>query len=1778
LTAINLIVLKKINPKSIKLYIMIKKLRNHFKLENNSSYRRSGLLAPFLIIILYLGGMSNIHAINVNISNGIEESKIILEDLTDYPKIIKSYNITDSSTEDKSCFPTKGKGVIFQRAEGCEGFHHIWRVNNDLIFNEYDNGTATIFGSVIDVQGSIGLVNIALYNKSDKGNTWNAECYLGGISDARSLYRSFNGTINVNGESFSVEVKKSQQHFILADGAGFESGQYGFGAWTGGSFGECTEWFGNLDPIDIDCKITVDAGKDQSNCNIEGIVLTANAANASDCSTVISTYKIIDSNTEAGCFTANPGVIFQKYDDCSGVEYTWSAGDDLELNEFDNDTAAITGTVTDQNGRVAIVDIKLTDKENTGTTWSASCYLDGISGSETYYRSFYGTITADGVPVTVGTRFNAHYILANGAGFDSNQFGLGAWTGGAFGECTEWFGNLVPQTIDNASNGVSYVWSTADGNILSDSNQETITVNKAGTYKVTAKDCKDCEAFDTVVITEISGPTVNAGEDVEVCNDELVELTAIAEDISECTGGCVYPIERISRCDNASNISDVWLENITNSDRGFVTSSSEFKTFDDGTATYTAIATNGIDNIDVNIMFSGYTNKAPKESPKENTCDSYDTSDWVYWTNTSGTIVTEQHGTLTVSRAGPSMQLGEGADVSRNGFGASGWLTISGGDGFYTAGDINIKLGDCTTLDTGSVEDYLWSTTDGNIVGDANQKTITVDKSGTYTVSVSDCESCAGNDSVIVKIVTPKAYMLEGAANFCIDGDVDYLTDTMVSVSGDAVGTNNTFVVTDAEGKILGLPATFLAVNEIDFDASGEGTCLLWNLSFEDGLQGAAIGSNAKDLEGCFDLSASIKIIRNAAPVVNAGDDVSICKDEEVVLTAIGGGSYLWSTGDTTASIKVTPTQDTTYTVTVTSTEGCEATDEVKVSLNPEVIADAGDDVSICKDEEVALTATGGGFYLWSTGETTASIKVTPTQDTAYTVTVTSTEGCEATDEVKVSLNPEVTVDAGDDVSICKDEEVALTATGGGSYLWSTGETTATIKVNPTQDTTYTVTVTSTEGCEATDEVKVSLNPEVIADAGDDVSICKDEEVTLTATGGGSYLWSTGETTASIKVNPTQDTTYTVTVTSTEGCEANDEVKVSLNPEITVDAGDDVSICKDEEVALTATGGGSYLWSTGETTASIKVTPTQDTTYTITVTSAEGCEASDEVKVSLNPEVIADAGADITVCLGDETMLTATGGGSYLWSTGETTASISVEPRFDTVYSVTVTSEEGCEESDNVFVTIIDKVIIGDFVWLDDNRNGLQDDGATGVNDVKVTLYHCDGEEVASTMTANNSAGESGAYSFEVCSNSGEYYVIFGDVPEGTEFTSSNAGTNDDKDSDANTNGRTDCFEITDIDDLTIDGGLIKLCNIKIDAGNDVEICDYETIEITANIVDNTADCPSVCVYPIKDQERCYGPEGNYEVYLVSTGHVDNFKFKASEQKFVRYADNTARYTATASNGKDVIKIDALYTGYTVDVPVGSPKNNACQQYDTSDWQYWTTWSGTITSENHGVFNLSVKAAAFQMGDGADVTRTGFGASGWFYVDGGDGFYSEGDVNVTVDPCVENGVSFKWTTENGSIVGDANQKTIKVNAPGTYIVEAVNCLDCFTTDTITVTRGLCNASSKRATTPVMSAVYPVPVQSGGTLTLEFDIAKTADENTELNAISLKATVDFPERQEEVTVMLYDMTGRVINIPKTFKIVNGKAVVYIDLDFIPSGKYILRAQGPNWSDAKNVLVK
>ncbi|MBU2946405.1 T9SS type A sorting domain-containing protein [Zobellia uliginosa] len=121
------------------------------------------------------------------------------------------------------------------------------------------------------------------------------------------------------------------------------------------------------------------------------------------------------------------------------------------------------------------------------------------------------------------------------------------------------------------------------------------------------------------------------------------------------------------------------------------------------------------------------------------------------------------------------------------------------------------------------------------------------------------------NPITVVRTKTDAGTLTGGPFEFYVDGSPDMVSG--ITVTGERSGKNSTFVITDEEGKILGIPPSMAAVEGVDFDGAGAGTCLIWHLRYEDGLEGAEMGLNANDLMGCYDLSNPIEVVRKDVPV-----------------------------------------------------------------------------------------------------------------------------------------------------------------------------------------------------------------------------------------------------------------------------------------------------------------------------------------------------------------------------------------------------------------------------------------------------------------------------------------------------------------------------------------------------------------------------------------------------------------------------------------------------------------------------------------------------------------------------------------------------------------------------------------------------------------------------------------------------------------------------------------------------------------------------------------------
>jgi hypothetical protein len=414
---------------------------------------------------------------------------------------------------------------------------------------------------------------------------------------------------------------------------------------------------------------------------------------------------------------------------------------------------------------------------------------------------------------------------------------------------------------------------------------------------------------------------------------------------------------------------------------------------------------------------------------------------------------------------------------------------------------------------------------------------------------------------------------------------------------------------------------------------------------------------------------------------VELGDDVWICPDSLITIDAgYSGQNYLWSTGMMSQAIEVS--NPGTYFLTVSNACGT-YTDDIEILAMTAPVVDLGTDAFICSGQVLNMNAEYSGpgpasSYLWSTGQTTPGVAVSA-QGT-YSVTVTNQCGS-VSDEIYLTIENPLTIDLGNNQVICSGETITLDAGYSDlDYFWSTGETTQTIQVNSPDS--YGVEVTNSCGT-FSDYITVSLD-EINVELGPDTILCPGGTIEINAMNPGSnFSWSNGASTQSILVN--QAGTYAVTATSANNCVDTDDIEVTLfDGEINL--GDILGVCEGSSIILDAGFPGSvYEWSTGELTQQIEVSVAG--TYSVTVSHFCG-DMYDDVNITINPLPVVDFGVDTIYIASYQSATLDAGnpGASYLWSSGQTSQSITSNQAG--WYSVTVTDANGCEGVGEIYVFV----------------------------------------------------------------------------------------------------------------------------------------------------------------------------------------------------------------------------------------------------------------------------------------------------------------------------------------------------------------------------------------------------------------------------------------------------------------------------------------------------------
>lgn len=436
-----------------------------------------------------------------------------------------------------------------------------------------------------------------------------------------------------------------------------------------------------------------------------------------------------------------------------------------------------------------------------------------------------------------------------------------------------------------------------------------------------------------------------------------------------------------------------------------------------------------------------------------------------------------------------------------------------------------------------------------------------------------------------------------------------------------------------------------------------------------------------------------------------------ICADSTTVLDAGAGFlSYLWSTGERTRTIRIKGPA-LVYVDAIDSSGCLMRSDSLLIGIRraPRPAITPAGPIRLCTGDSVALDA-GRGFvkYLWDDGDTNR-IKVVRDAG-VFRVLVTDSAGCSAESpvvNVLMHASPIVSVTPRS-AAFCEGGSVPLLVSGAATYRWSPSSGLSCVDcadpvASPDSTTTYVVTATSSEGCIARDSVVVTVVPRTTADAGRDTGICVGDSAQLHAAPALTYLWSPSNglsctTCRDPYASPATTTMYRLRVNDGTLCAADDSALVIVHAPPIVDAGSSVSLCLGDSAKLEADGGVAWKWSPpdGLNCSDCRAPvarPTRTTLYSLQGFSKEGCTATDTVTVVVHSPPTADAGPDAEVCTGQSIQLEAKGGARYDWSPteglscGDCAAPVA-SPIQTTRYSVVVTNSDGCQDSDEVNVTV----------------------------------------------------------------------------------------------------------------------------------------------------------------------------------------------------------------------------------------------------------------------------------------------------------------------------------------------------------------------------------------------------------------------------------------------------------------------------------------------------------
>jgi hypothetical protein len=512
------------------------------------------------------------------------------------------------------------------------------------------------------------------------------------------------------------------------------------------------------------------------------------------------------------------------------------------------------------------------------------------------------------------------------------------------------------------------------------------------------------------------------------------------------------------------------------------------------------------------------------------------------------------------------------------------------------------------------------------------------------------------------------------------------------------------------------------------------------------------------DIHGCHNFD-NVNVNVLPQPIVNAGIDQTVCATTPVILfaqttantpTAVTG--FQWNNSVVNAT-QFTPTATATYTVTATGANGCTNQDQVVVTVLALPTVNAGNDITVCAGLSATLNATGAATYSWNNGVTQA-IPFYPNATTSYTVTGTGANGCTNQDQVVVTVSTGPTVTVTGNQVVCANSPATLSAASTNSMggFWTTSNGLGTISPNisngtvtyvPTANDPVVVNLTyvASNACgNASQSTTLTVLPSPTVNAGPDIASCAGLPVTLSATSNGFITWN-NNVSNNVAFVPGSTATYTVTAVGANNCTNTDQMVLTVLALPDVNAGADQTICSGSTATLNGSGANTYLWNNGVVN-SVAFAPTATQTYTVTGTALNGCQASDQVVVTVNATPVA-----LVSVVNDVTVAASPAGMNYQWincASGTdiptaTTAQFTATANGS--YAVIVTSLQGCEDvSDCITISSVglDQINISDMNVFPNPTNGEVNVSMPENMNADVQIFDAQGKLVAEQLNVTN--------------------------------------------------------------------------------------------------------------------------------------------------------------------------------------------------------------------------------------------------------------------------------------------------------------------------------------------------------------------------------------------------------------------------------------------------------